>query len=152
LNTIGYNIDKLMDAGLIEETKGFLWSVKGKRIMKYRVSNKRIIISPKSLSKGVIPAVLITALVSLGIKMFYDNRVVQTLADSGKSEVVQSGGGVASSAATSVGMEAAKVAVPAVSSANGAIISVAQSNVWAWFFLGALMALLVVLVWNWKRK
>ena len=48
-NTVEYNIKQLESSGLIEKSKGFLWSVKGKRINKYRLSNKRIIISPKSI-------------------------------------------------------------------------------------------------------
>src|SRR3989338_4499204 len=47
LNTVGYNIDKLLNAGLIEKTKNFFWSVKGKKIPTYKISNKKILISPK---------------------------------------------------------------------------------------------------------
>jgi len=47
LNTVGYNVKKLREAGLIEPVKGFLWSVKGKRVYRYRPANKKIVISPK---------------------------------------------------------------------------------------------------------
>jgi len=50
-NTVNYNVKKLKESGLIEKTKDYFWSVKGKKILKYKVANKKIIISPKSKSK-----------------------------------------------------------------------------------------------------
>ena len=55
LNTVGYNIKKLIDSGLIEKSKNYFWSVKGKRISTYRVSNKKIVISPKSGIRTPLP-------------------------------------------------------------------------------------------------
>lgn len=49
LNTVDYNVKKLVSAGLIESTSHF-WSVKGKKIPSYKLANKKIIISPKSLA------------------------------------------------------------------------------------------------------
>jgi DNA-binding transcriptional ArsR family regulator len=46
LNTVGYNIKKLKEVGLIREERHF-FSVRGKRIPVYAVSNKDIVISPK---------------------------------------------------------------------------------------------------------
>lgn len=60
LNTVGYNIKKLLDAELIEKTKNFFWSVKGKKISTYKLSNKKIIISPRRLV-SVAPLALIAA-------------------------------------------------------------------------------------------
>ena len=56
LNTVGYNIDKLLKAGLIEKSKNFFWSIKGKKMPTYKLSNKKILISPKRM----IPAVPMT--------------------------------------------------------------------------------------------
>ncbi|MEK6934179.1 MAG: beta-propeller domain-containing protein [Nanoarchaeota archaeon] len=72
LNTVGYNIKKLLEAGLIEKSKVYFWSVKGKRIPTYRISNKKIIISPKRLISvapiamfiSILGAILIIALLS----------------------------------------------------------------------------------------
>ena len=65
LNTVDYNIKKLIKAGLIEEKK-HLWSSKGKRISFYKVSNKYIIISPKktyqSQLKTILPVVFVSAI------------------------------------------------------------------------------------------
>jgi len=47
LTTIHYNIKQLINAKLIEAKK-FKWSEKGKKIRYYKLSNKLIIISPKS--------------------------------------------------------------------------------------------------------
>ncbi len=46
LNTVGYSVKKLKSVGLIEE-KTHYFSLRGKRIPIYRVSNKEILISPK---------------------------------------------------------------------------------------------------------
>ena len=66
LNTIEYNINKLLEAGIIERSKNFFWSTKGKRIELYKVANKLIVISPKksniySKLKGIVPVVLSSA-------------------------------------------------------------------------------------------
>jgi DNA-binding transcriptional ArsR family regulator len=46
LNTADYNVKKLTSAGLIEKTSHF-WSIKGKKMPVYKLSNKKIVISPK---------------------------------------------------------------------------------------------------------
>src|SRR3989344_430789 len=55
LNTVGYNMKKLVVSGLVEKTKKFFWSVKGKRIPTYKLSRREIVISPRRL---VVPQVL----------------------------------------------------------------------------------------------
>lgn len=61
LNTAGYNLKKLIDSRLIE-TESHFWSVKGKRIPVYKISNKSIVISPKSNKiKTFLPVALIIA-------------------------------------------------------------------------------------------
>lgn len=88
LNTAGYNIDKLMKAGLIEEVKGFFWSVKGKRIPVYRISNKKILISPKRMAApiamiaAIIGAIVLIALIAQVMQtseknIIYDNQLRQ---------------------------------------------------------------------------
>ena len=52
INTIGYNIEKLENVGLIEKVKSF-WSVKGKKMPFYKVANRKIIISPRKQVKGI---------------------------------------------------------------------------------------------------
>jgi DNA-binding transcriptional ArsR family regulator len=73
LNSVDYNVKKLVKAGLIESGSHW-WSVKGKKMPSYRVSDKKIVISPKRMSSSVllIPALLVGGLVSLTIKKFVE--------------------------------------------------------------------------------
>jgi DNA-binding transcriptional ArsR family regulator len=146
LNTVGYNIKKLKGAGLIEPVKGFLWSVKGKRIQKYKVTNKRIVISPRVGVGGILPALAVSVLGALGLKMFYDSKfeevsIINTGLDSGSkvSMVAESSG-----AASVNGISAVQ------SKANSVLIN--MPDVWVWFLLGALTVLLVLIVWNWRKE
>ena len=72
INTIEYNLKKLLYAELVEKTKTFFWSAKGKKIPTYKLSNKSIIISPKkkisSMAKTVLPVVAISAFATFLLK------------------------------------------------------------------------------------
>jgi len=46
VSTISYNVEKLVKVGLIEE-KSHFFSIRGKRVPVYKISDKQIIISPK---------------------------------------------------------------------------------------------------------
>lgn len=78
LNTVDYNIKKLISSGLIERTSHF-WSIRGKKMPVYRVSNRKIIISPrKSLSFiSLISSVIGTGIIALGIKEYGQRAIVQ---------------------------------------------------------------------------
>src|SRR3989344_4521204 len=54
INTAEYNLKKLLDAGLVEKTKNFFWSKKGKKIPMYKLAKKHIVISPKSTRPNLI--------------------------------------------------------------------------------------------------
>lgn len=71
INTVDYNIKKLIQAGLIER-KSFFWSPKGKKIHVYGISNKKIIINPKTFGgKGnYLLAFLITGIISFSMRFF----------------------------------------------------------------------------------
>jgi len=133
LNTVGYNIRKLLESGLIEKTNDFFWSVKGKKIPVYRASSKRIIISPKSKIRGIIPAVLVSGAIALGIKTFFSSRenAARTISEDSLSVAMEKTG----------------------DSFNSGIYYILNNaeNVWAWFFLGALLGLLIFLLWNWRE-
>ncbi len=144
LNTIEYNIKKLEEAGLIEKIKGFLWSVKGKRIHRYKISNKKIIISPRNMMKGIIPTVLISGIAAFGIKLWIDRQVridnSEGSAQLAKIALEKSSAALADSAEAIAGESISRSA-----------IAIAQ-NVWLWFFAGALAGLLIYLLWNLWRK
>jgi len=65
MNTVEYNLKKLIKVGLVEKSKNFFWSVKGKKIPMYKLVKKHIIIGTKkpSLSylKTILPVIIIAA-------------------------------------------------------------------------------------------
>lgn len=135
-STIDYNIKKLVSAGLVEEARSF-WSSKGKKVPSYRVSDRKILISPKKMIRGTIPAVIASVALAGLIKVY-----------------------TASSAVVAPSLKVAQESSGAIASSSQVIDSpidlygpLAQaSNVWAWFLLGSLIALAVVLLWNWGKK
>mgnify|MGYP001587095673 CR=1 FL=1 len=131
LNTIGYSIDKLEQVGLIEKAKDFYWSVKGKKIHKYKISNKRIVISPKSMIKGIIPSIIVVSIITLGIKIFTSSQKVMT---------------------ENIAPSASEVLKAVEPSQIASIPSVLANMTWAWFLLGGLIALLILVLWNLKNE
>ena len=140
LNTVGYNVNKLLKAGLIEKSKNFFWSAKGKKILTYKLSNKKIVISPKSVFSGVLPALLVSFL-GAGIVRFY---YLKQIARDGFSQAVDFTYSQGSEAAATV----SKITTP-----SGIIeqSAVAANYSWLWFLLGALLALLIILIFNWRK-
>src|SRR3989344_5831814 len=65
LNTVGYNLDKLIVSGLVEKSSNFFWSVKGKKTPTYRVANRKIVISPKRIIRGIVPLLLVAGVIAL---------------------------------------------------------------------------------------
>lgn len=144
-NTVNYNIKKLEESGLIVRIKGVLWSEKGKRIYKYKVSNRKIVISPKSIHRagGLIASVLITAGVALGIKVLgIGAGSVQNLQDTAEGSVltVEKSFGVASSNSAGIVAERAGEAVSVAA-------NIYEPQIWAWFLLGAWIALIIITGW-----
>src|SRR3989344_8112624 len=80
LNTVTYNLDKLVSAGLVEKAKRFFWSSKGKKMDFYKVANKRIVISPRTMSRAVVPiavfAVIGIVLALILMQGNYENKVL----------------------------------------------------------------------------
>ena len=78
MNTVNYNIKKLVKSGLIESDKRFLWSVKGKRIYKYKLANKKIVIMPKVNATRVLAGVigiLAVAFIVMMVVFWNPNRI-----------------------------------------------------------------------------
>ena len=124
LNTINYNVKKLASAGLIESSRS-LWSSKGRAVKVYRVSGKKIVISPKTMIRGLVPALAALIVATFGLRIFgtQKEQALKAALDSGADGV-----------ASSTGLYDVLVNVP---------------NTWAWFFVGGLFVLLVVLLWQW---
>ena len=138
LNTVGYNIKKLVEAGLIEKSKQFFWSIKGKKILTYKLSNKKIIISPKTMIRGIIPTIIISGLIALSIRFISISQQSFTAMQKEADKI-----------ATEVG-SAAEISTPAVQEGTE-IIATTMSSAWLWFLTGALTALFIFLIWNWIR-
>ena len=146
LNTVGYNIKKLVDAGLIERDRRFFWSAKGKRLHRYTVSNKKIVISPRLGVKGVIPALIVSVIAAFGIKIWSDTRfAAQRMAETERSLLESSG---ASLTATDAAQKTGEHLFD--SGMYGALFN--APDFWAWYLLGALTVLLIVILWNWRNK
>ncbi len=71
INTVEYNLKKLLEAGLVEKAKNFFWSKRGKKIPLYKLAKKHIVISPKNSRpnfaalKTIIPVILAVALIAV---------------------------------------------------------------------------------------
>ncbi|MFH1500459.1 MAG: beta-propeller domain-containing protein [archaeon] len=69
INTVEYNLKKLLDSGLVEKAKNFFWSRKGKKIDLYKLAKKHIVISPRSTRpsmtslKAILPLIAAMAAV-----------------------------------------------------------------------------------------
>jgi DNA-binding transcriptional ArsR family regulator len=80
LNTVDYNVKKILKSGLIESTSHW-WSVKGKKMPSYKISNKKIIISPKKFSTTILllPTLAIGGAITYIIKKLTTERVTDQL-------------------------------------------------------------------------
>ncbi|MGV8152355.1 MAG: beta-propeller domain-containing protein [Candidatus Nanoarchaeia archaeon] len=79
INTVEYNLNKLIKSGLVEKAKNFFWSVKGRKIDMFKLAKKHIIISPKSkrpdmnILKTIVPVLLGIALIAI-IGIYLTNK------------------------------------------------------------------------------
>jgi DNA-binding transcriptional ArsR family regulator len=139
LNTTEYNLKKLLESEIVEKTKNFFWSKKGKKIPMYRLSNKSIIISPKSSKmsskiKSLLPAILVSVIGSFLIKIF-----------SGEPVLVQE------SSDQALLFSAQKSSEIAIAPASGNFISLYSAQPWVWFLAGSLLIIAIFAVFNWRK-
>jgi len=140
LNTTDYNVKKLVKAGLIEKSSHW-WSVKGKKMPTYVVSNKKIVFSPKrSNTKTFLWTIGLTGLVGLTIKEF--TKVSQPIME-----------GVPLAMKVEMADTAARTF--ANTATNTAVTSTSVFGPWTWFVFGAWFAILlffVLSIANERRK
>ncbi|MCR4327746.1 MAG: winged helix-turn-helix transcriptional regulator [Nanoarchaeota archaeon] len=136
INTIEYNIKKLLKSGFIQKRKNFFWSKKGKKIVMYELTNKSIIISPKKSVgekvKSLLPSfiILFAGTVLLWVYSRINSINVENNLNIGyKDEIVGT----------------------VVNNALPPILSPDINPLWIWFFLGGVLALLVFSVVNWRK-
>jgi hypothetical protein len=156
LNTLDYNIKKLLDSGFIQKRKNFFWSKKGKKIVMYEISNKSIVISPKKSSsqkfKSILPAFILTAAGTFAVWVYEKIISVKnsspillaetqdTLLSKG-AEIASGSSGVASSPSYA-SLDYSNLINPVASN---------PSPIWAWFLAGALLMILILSIVNWKK-
>jgi DNA-binding transcriptional ArsR family regulator len=151
MNTVDYNIKKLVESGIVEKKKKFFWSVKGKKIVTYGLSNKSIVISPKKTSvssklKSVVPAVLIAGIGTALVSWFTKPRF--PVFEESKEAVL----GTMESATTEVQSTGADLVRDAtINNINIFTESVFYTPIWVWFLAGALVVLLVFSILNWRK-
>jgi len=157
ISTIHYNIKQLMEAKLVIVDE-FHYSSKGKEVNHYKLANKYIIIAPKQADnkfmealQKILPLTIITAvtggiltLLNLGQGIFNRSAEVPQAAPMMLKTVADNT--AASGAASS---EMARAAVY-----TGAEISrpFLQSEMVAWFFIGALSITVIYFVYEMVRK
>lgn len=148
-NTVHYNVQKLVSAGFLEASTKFFWSTKGKRIVMYKISNKKVIISPKTSFKGILPALLGTGVVAFLVKIFASGS-------SKVSDVVASGDYssaklAAAPSMTGEGYNAIAQYAPTAQDAVVQTVGATGIGAWSWFLLGAWVALLIFVIFNIRR-
>lgn len=135
MNTVDYNIKKLVRSGLIERASHW-WSVKGKKMLTYKVSNKKIIISPKkSVAKVFAWAIGLTGLTALTIRELL-GRVTQDLAGGGSNVFADSEREAFSTAVSSAPI----ILEGAESSGVGFLSFLTGISSWSWFLIGVWFA------------
>lgn len=149
LTTVDYNVKKLARAGLIEKTRA-LMSSRGKSVPVYRVSEKHIVISPRRMLRGIVPAVIVAGVVAFGLKLWEASYRAKMFT----SELPYGATGI---------MPAADASEMALKSTGSDLVSMTASdqfyaflanapNAWAVFFIGAMSAIVVVVLWNWLKR
>ncbi len=142
-NTVNYNVKNLVDAGLVNKSKDWFWSVKGKKILRYRVSNKKIIISPSSKNSSVISiigAAVLTGISAFIVKIYSSNLYQQTNLIEKSADFASSTG-----SAGNVGDATSIIAQKTVES------SINFPQIWAWFLAGGIIALIIFMILNWRK-
>ncbi|MEM3074408.1 MAG: helix-turn-helix domain-containing protein [Candidatus Pacearchaeota archaeon] len=145
--TVNYNIQKLLKSGLIKKSSEFSWSIKGKKIPKYKIANKKIIISPTSpkfsnQSIKILVGVILIAWISFTLKFYnQDNYILNKFPKDLTSKTLESFS------------EYSNAQIPNIANPPQALLQQAPQmpNLWAWFMAGGLIALLILTILNWRN-
>lgn len=160
LNTVEYNIKKLVESGLVQKRKNFFWSKKGKKIVMYELSNKSIIISPKKgvgeKLKSLIPGFLFALVGSFSLWVYEKIKYAKTFSNDVSLNSLDSFSRVQDAVLESVpsqGEFLAKAGNGFVSTSDhvSEIFSTQPSPLWLAFLGGALIVLFVVSIINWRK-
>ena len=148
LNTTEYNLKKLIKSGMVETTKNHFWSTKGKRIPTYKLSNKSIIISPKTSNASKVKSILsvlgITAIATILVKLFTSS----TFQSNARNPNIQD-----------FALKSAEAGQSSISSlpSNLSILPpesysiISNTPIWQWFLAGAVLVIVLFLALNWRK-
>lgn len=153
MNTLDYNIKKLVESGFIQKKKEFFWSKKGKKILMYELSNKSIVISPKKSAsqkfKSILPAFILTTAGTFAVwtyeKIKYASNYSQENIQQPTIDYITR----ESPELLSKGADA--VYSTAVSSDYVSLAASAPTLIWPWFLAGALIVTLIFSIVNWRK-
>ena len=140
INTIEYNLKKLIQAELIEKSKSFFWSKKGKKIDMYKLSNKSIIISPgssriSSKIKSILPVALLSGAGAVLVRAFFYSQ-----------QKIQETESILASKSAEAAVSSTQILVD-----NGNIFFSQLSPAWVWFLAGTLFTLVIFAIINWRK-
>jgi len=147
MNTLDYNIKKLLSSGFIQKRKNFFWSSKGKKITMYEVSNKSIVISHKKPSKdkikSIIPGFMLIGAGTFAVWVFEKISAINRAIPNSffEQDTIQL---KATEAATAM-------ASPEIITQVPTLISPQTFPIWGWFLAGGFIAMLVFSIVNWRK-
>ena len=163
ISTVDYNMRNLIENGLVE-SKEFRWSPKGRQMDIYKLANKHIIISPKKYSefKETLKKILPVAVIGIGVGIYIELKTRMSFLASDTIEIITKSqpalgldNAVTASGALS---ESAKVAPVLIQETVNKtveviprVVEIASHN-GTYFILGVIFAILLYLIFSWRRS
>ena len=148
LNTIEYNLKKLLSSGFVQKRKNFFWSRKGKKIAMYELSHKSILISHKKpvskKIKSIVPA-FILAIAGAAVLWVY-GRTSSVFSASAENSACNLAAAGASQVSASI-----SPALPVASRALDIGTVITSQPPALWFLFGAFIAILIISIVNWRK-
>ncbi|HKL23278.1 MAG TPA: helix-turn-helix domain-containing protein [Candidatus Nanoarchaeia archaeon] len=158
MNTMDYNMKKLLASGLVQKRKNFFWSKKGKKILMYELSNKSIVISPKKSfgekMKTLVPGFMLAIVGTFAVWVY--GRIKTSLEF---SKVAQGGDLMNRGIEMDVPSTVNSLYSPGASEGMTDIMITHASDVfqyspsqtWMYFLAGALLILFAYSIINWRK-
>jgi DNA-binding transcriptional ArsR family regulator len=151
ISTIHYNLKQLMDVNLVIVDE-FHYSSKGKEVNHYKLANKYIIIAPKSDNNRFMEA--LNKVLPLGIITIAAGFVLSAFSLFTGSSVKMSTGSNLDVAPKLMAASSEALSKTATTATQTTSVSrpLLQSEMIAWFFIGALSLIVVYFVYELVRK
>lgn len=142
MNTVEYNIKKLVSSGFIQKRKNFFWSKKGKKIVMYELSKKSVIISHKKTVsnklKSIVPAFILTGALTFAIYAYEKIKGVST-------NVLRVSKDTMYAASENI------VSGTTASATPTDLITATPNPLWLWFLVGGLLSIFIISIVNWRK-